>query len=417
MNLILAILLSVVSCFSLFNSFGVDATPALELTEFNTGLTRQFVILIENTDDGLIKVLTDAEEKVIGEVVSPVQRASSIPSRYWGAHYIGACNGSLGGIVYTGGDSIRIRCGPNRKYNLKRPRNWMPSGITIVPFTEEESAVDGDLVVSCPGGEDIFSKWSPYIGNPVYAMEHDGSWSTIDNYFSSTTRSAPEMIMIDVLRPDRKLEYIELENWIKGDVISGQKMEESGKLYVKWNGENRKVIGSVVQRAFAHDQIVGTEYAEVSQISSVAPGEVVLSTSHWYGQIDEEEENLRSGVRIIPINHAKYLRNDPELTDYIRDGSTIIVGAMGVEPIDLGTKEIMDGNELRNPPIMGLPPLFNGFIRPRFEQSDYSSSFHYYISDDFGRSWRSTSQIIDQLDEDGTSRVKYWTNIRIFIGR
>ena len=86
MNLILAILLSVVSCFSLFNSFGLDALPAPELTEFNTGLARQFVILIENTDDGLIKVLTDAEEKVIGEVVLPVQRASSIPSRYWGAH-------------------------------------------------------------------------------------------------------------------------------------------------------------------------------------------------------------------------------------------------------------------------------------------------------------------------------------------
>ncbi len=417
MNLIISVVVTIVSCFSVFFSFGVEAMPAPELAEFDTGFVRQFVILIENKEKGYIRVLTDANEEVIAEVVSPVNNASSIPNSFWDAHYIGACNGSLGGIVYTGGDSIRIRCGPDRKFNFTKPRNWMPSGITIVPFTENNDEAEGKLVVSCPGGEDIFSKWSPYVGNPVYAMEYDGSWSTIDKYFSSTTRKAPELIMIDVLKPDYDLEYVEIENWIEGDVISGQEMDQSGKVYIKREDENRREIGSVVQRAFAHDQIIGTEYAEVSQVSSVSPAELVLSTSHWFAKIDEGEEHLRSGIRIMPINHAKFLRNDPELKDFIKDGSTIIIGAKGVEPIDLGTKEIMDGDKVRCPLIMGLPPLFNGFIRPNFEQSDYSSSFYFYVSDDFGRSWRSTSQIIDQLDEDGTSRVQYWTNIRIFVGR
>jgi hypothetical protein len=417
MNIILAILLSIISCFSVSDSFDIDIKPAPELAEFDVGLRRLFVILIENEKDGTIKVLTDGEEIKIGEVVVPVKKASSIPIDLWSSHYIGACNGHKGGVVYSGGDSLRIRCGPDRTYNLKRPRNWMSSGVRIVPFTEEEVAVDGDLVVGCPGGEEIFNEWSPYIGNPVYAMEHNGEWKAIDEYFSSATRPAPKLIMIDVLRPEKKLAYIEFENWIKGDEVKGQIMEQSGNVYVRWKDESRKKIGSVVQKLNSHDNFVGTEYAEIGQVSEVTPGEIVLSTSNWYGFIDDEDELLRGGVRIIPINHAKFMDNTFENSKLIGDNSTLIVGSIGCTPRDLQIKDLLDGDELIIPPFMGLPPLFNGYLRPRFQKSDYTSSFRYYVSDDFGKSWRSTMEVNGKVDEDGTSKVKYWTNIRIMIGR
>ncbi len=404
--------------FSISTSFDIECEKPVSLEEFDVSMSRMFVVLIENEVDGEIKIITDGKSRVVGEVVVPVEKALTIPDELWSAHYIGGSNGSKGGVVYSGGDSIIVRCGPNRSYDLEKPGNWKTSGIKIVPFTEEEVATDGDLVVGCPGGEVIFNEWSPYVGNSVYAMEKNGTWKTLDTYFASSTRTAPKLIMIDVTRPSKKLSYVEFENWTEGETIRGQTMDEPGSVYVRWDGQERKKVGVVLKKLESHENIPGSEYAEIGQVCSVTPGEIILSTSGWYGFIEEDIDGyLRGGVKIIPVNHAIFMDSYIKDSNLIGDGSVMIIGHPDSSKLDLERQSILEDGEIVIPPFMGLPPFFNGFIRPRFEQSDYTSSFRYYVSDDFGRSWRTTSEVNGELDDSGKSRVRYWTNIRIMIGK
>ncbi len=404
---------------SILGAYNVTSEPSQILQSYDTSTVRMFVVTIDNFEGGDVTISTSSSSKWVGDVVVPVDKVKTADDNKWSAHYIGASNKTRGGIVYSGGDSVLIRCGPDRNYNPSKPTDWVPSTIEIKPFTEEENAVEGDLVLSFPGGEGIFNEWSPYLGNSVYAMDGSGKWSTIDTYFTSANRTAPKRFMIDVQKPLEKISYVEIENWVKDQTLKGDVMESNGRVYAKRADGQREHIGNVLQRASTHSNIHGTEYTQIGQLSSTDPGSLILSTSRWYGLIDEKEDSqLRGGIKISALNHARYMTYVQDADDYIGDSSTIVIGSLSSTKEDLVNEEYTSENgDFPKPPMIGLPPIFCGYTRPYFDRDNYGASFHFYVSDDFGRTWRITSEVNGDNTESSESPINYWTNIRIMIGR
>ena len=125
---------------------------------------------------------------------------------------------------------------------------------------------------------------------------------------------------------------------------------------------------------------------------------------------------FEGGVQIIPANHAKYLHYNLDKT-----GLSVAV------PDDSWSCQFCTGKP-QNPsrrrewkllidPIEGLPPIFSGYIRPYFDENNYESSFRFFVSEDFGRTWRTPSEITGVPEAGEKSPVSYWTHVRLMIGK
>ncbi len=414
MGLIELLLVLLMAFTSTTNAYCIKNRTPAELDEFNTQTVRAFAILIDNSEDGAISIIKPGKITEIGAVVRPAFQAERAPDLFWAYHYCGGQNGSKGAVVGAGVNTIDIRCGPNRSYDPQRPNNWLASVISVIPFTEEENATPNDIVVTCPGGSDIFNKWSPFVGNPVYAMDGE-EWISIDSYFTSPTRNAPRMILIDVRKPKLYLPYIEFENWIRGDTIKGETMTDDGGVWIlNQHGEKNK-IARVLQRLESTGLFTGSEYAEVGQVRINTPGLLEISTNRWRGRI--EDPNDRGGVEILADNDAKYLHYNLGYQSIIGGKPYMIIGSLDSQPSDLANPVYTDDNGLLIKPTMGSPPFFNGFIRPHYEIDNFESSFRVFISEDFGRTWRAIPEITGTAQPGEISPVHYWTNIRLMMGR
>jgi len=412
---IISLLLSLLLTFtSTFLAFDVKADPPTELMKYSCSTIRMFTVLINNVESGDIVAIDGALTTVIGHVVKPAKTAKGASDGFWAAHYVGGQNGSKGGICAAAVNAIHIRCGPIRTYDPNKPLNWKPLILSIVPFTEGESANDGDIVVSSPGGSEIFNKWSPYLGNPVYALDNS-NWVTIDTYFENPVRTAPKQILIDVRRPAKRVISIEFENWIKGDLIKGVVMEDYGGIYVEdENGEKTKVA-KVIQRVSSTGRFEGSEYAEIGQVRASHPGVLEMSTTMWRGKV--ENENLRGGIQIIPANHAKFLNWNLNLRYFIGGKSWMIIAPLNSDPDMLNDRRYTIDGKLTYDSLEGMSPIFNSYIRPYFDENDYESSFRFFVSEDFGRNWRQPPEIEGLPPEGEESPVSHWTNIRLMLGR
>jgi hypothetical protein len=409
-----AVLSALLSVLTLFVSFGVKANPPNELGIFDVGTVRMFMLSIENVPNGKIEAIKGGSVSFVGEVIKPAVFAERTPDLLWSYHYCKAQNGSFGAVVGTAVNSIDIRCGPSRIYDPTKPDSWLTSMISIVPFTMEDVATDKDMVVTCPGGSDVFNKWSPYVGSSVYALEND-KWIPITQYFTSPMRGAPARILIDVRSPVKWFPYIEFENWTNGDTIKGETLTSDGGVWVKMPDGERKQIAKVIQRVESTGMFPGSEYAEVGQVRANTPGMIEIATNRWRGKIDDE--NLRGGIEIIAENDAKYIHNNLGLNWIIGGKPYMIIGAMDSSSDDLSNKQYTDDNGLVMTPTIGLPPFFNGYIRPCLEFENFETSFRVFISEDFGRTWRSIPEISGVPENGQPSQVKYWTNIRLMLGR
>lgn len=410
-ELLLALLMAFTST---TNAYGIKCQPVKELEEFETQTVRAFAILIDNSEEGAISIIKPGSITEIGVVVRPAFQAERASDLFWSYHYCGSQNGSKGAVVGTGVNTIDIKCGPKRVYDPLKPNNWLASIISIIPFTEEENATPNDIVVTCPGGSDIFNRWSPFVGSPVYAMDGE-EWVSIDNYFSSPTRSAPRMILIDVRKPKLYLPYVEFENWVRGDTIKGETPEDDGGVWILNQNGERKKVARVLQRLECTGLFPGSEYAEVGQVRINTPGMIEISTNRWKGRI--EDPNERGGIEILADNDAKYLHYNLGFQTIIGGRPYMIIGPLDSQPSDLTNPTYTDDSGLLVKPTMGLPPFFNGFIRPRYEVDNFESSFRVFISEDFGRTWRAMPEISGATPPEEISPVHYWTNIRLMMGR
>lgn len=410
-SLILSMLLSAMT---LFVAFGVKAEPPSELKLFDVPTVRSFVVSIENVEDGAIDVISAGTRTNIGVVVKPVLFAQRASDMLWSYHYCKGQNGSHGAVVGTAVNSIDIKCGPKRDYDPLKPTNWLTSIISIVPFTQEEGALDKDMVVSCPGGSDIFNKWSPFVGSSVYALENE-VWIPISDYFTSPTRPAPKNILIDVRLPKVFYSYIEFENWTKGDTIKGEYMSDDGGVWVKDALGQRRQIAKVLQRVAGTGMFPGSEYAEVGQIRANTPGMIEISTNRWKGRIDDP--TVLGGIQILGENDAKYLHHNLGFTSIIGGKPYMVIGAMNASSTDLFSPEYTDDNGLLMSPTIGLPPFFNGYIRPNLDYDNFETSYRVFISEDFGRTWRSVPEIAGEDDPSQRNPVYHWTNIRLMLGK
>lgn len=409
---IVAVILSIITIFA---SFGVQAKPPEELKMFDIPTARMFMILINNVENGKIEAIRAGKTEYVGDVVVPAKNAERSSDLLWAYHYCRGQNGKYGCVVGTAVDTIDIRCGPDRMYDPLKPHNWLASILSIVPFTKEEEATAKDIVVSCPGGSDIFNKWSPYVGSSVYAMDND-EWIPISQYFSSPTRLAPKKILIDVRAPTQWYPYIEFENWVAGDTIKGETMTTDGGVWVKQSDGERKQIAKVVQRVESTGMFPGSEYAEVGQVRMNTPGMIEISTNRWRGKIDDP--TLLGGFEIIAENDAKFMHNDIGMSWFIGgDKPYMIIAPMDAISADLTNKDYTNDKGLVMSPTIGLPPFFSGFIRPHFEFDNFETSYRVFISEDFGRTWRAVPEINGVPGEGETSPLKHWTNIRLMMGR
>jgi hypothetical protein len=410
MQLLLFLLSLVCAVTTTFQSFDIKAEPPKELEIYNSSTKRMFAVLIENVPDGKVWLIHNSERKEIGEVATPGKFASRASDDFWQSHYLSSQNKSKGCVSLASTNGISVRCGPNRQYDPTKPDNWMASEFKIVPFTTE--VIDSTIAVSSPGGYDLFNDWSPYAGNPVYAFDK-GSWRPIDQYFADPTRQLPEKILIDVLRPTKRIKYIEFENWAVGDVVNGIKMSEPGKVVVMEENDTSQQIAKVLERVATSLPIAGTEYSRLGQISNTDGGILELSTVKWTGKNSDE---FRGGVQITSINHAKYMKQNLGIEDYIGKGKRMIIGPTSSYNEDLKTSYVNETG-LTNEPLEGLPPIFSGYLRCYFDPGNFEDSFRYYVSQDFGKSWRLTNEIPGNSNGSGENEVKYWTHIRLMVGR
>lgn len=406
---LLALLLSVTAT---LKAFDIKADVPPEAKRFDVSTIRLFSVLIDNSAGGKITIYTDGGSREIGEVVTPATQATRASDGFWASHYVCAQNGTKGAIVASAVNAIHMRCGPKRQYDPAKPTNWNASELSIIPFTEEGGT--GDIVVSNPGGYGIFNEWSPYVGNPVYALDR-GSWVPLDSYFTDPTRIPPQFLFIDVRRPRDNVRYIEFENWSKGDVVNGVQMEDYGGIYVMDETEKRYQIGRVLQRATQTGRFIGSEYADIGRVRATHPGVLELSTTRWRGKTDDE--NLRGGVQIVPANHAKYLHYNLGQSWFIGGGAWMIVGPVNSTQEDLKNPSYTEDGKLLIDPIEGLPPIFSGYIRPYFDENNYESSFRFFVSEDFGRTWRTPPEITGVPGAGEKSPVSYWTHIRLMVGK
>lgn len=410
MQLLLLLLSLVLAVTTTFQSFDIKAEPPKELEAYNSSTKRMFAVLIENVPDGKVWVIHNSEKTEIGEVSTPGKYASRASDDFWQSHYLASQNKSRGCVSLASTNGISVRCGPNRQYDPTKPDNWMASEFRIVPFTT--SATDSTITVSCPGGHDLFNDWSPYAGNPVYAFDKN-RWRPIDQYFADPTRQLPEKILIDVLRPEKPIKYIEFENWAVGDVVNGINMTEPGKVLVMDESDASHQIAKVLERAKTSLPIVGTEYARLGQISCTNGGTLELSTVGWTGK---NEDEFRGGVQITTLNHAKFMKNYFGIQGFIGEGKRMIIGPISSYKDDLETKYANEEG-LINEPLEGLPPIFGGYLRCYFDPSNFEDSFRYYVSQDFGKSWRLTNEVPGTINGGNENEVKYWTHIRLMVGR
>ncbi len=399
---------------STFLSFGTKSTPPKELSQFNVPTVRMFLVLIENYNQGKVWAIDGGTKTYICDVVKPATSAQRASDGFWAAHYVRSQTGAYGCVAATAVNAIHLRCGPSRIYDPKKPNDWLASEISIIPFTELENAGTSQLVVSSPGGNEIFNNWSPYVGNPVYAYDKN-KWVPLDEYFLGSTRSAPKDILIDVRRPTKHPRYIEFENWTKGDTIKGVTMGECGGVFLLDDENNRVQVAKVLQRVTQTGRFIGSEYADTGQVRANHGGVLDLSTSRWRGKI--ADENLRGGVQIIPANHAKYLHYNLGQNWFIGGGAWMIIGPLSSSPEDLLNSQYTNDVGLLIEPLEGAPPLFSSYIRPYLDQGDYESSFRFYISEDFGRTWRSPPEVEGVPLPGEVSPVSYWTHIRLELGR
>ncbi len=437
-NLIL-ILFLLISC-STYLRADLTLAPAntinnrlpLEVTNENSPkFNLEFEVEIENIPSGTIKkIFPNNEEIIIGKVLRPGKQLK-IMNHFWAGHYLRAVESDgVSCVTAVGVNAIHFRVGDNAEtYNPEFPEIWHPRIFDLAPYdifsnTMEKFLDPAVIYTDIPGGEKIFGgDATPYPGNPVFYLNNNNEWETLDYYFRGNyEKELPIKIKFKVFKPvtnDGFPTYIEFENWARGDKIHDFEMANNGRVMLCYPNKEPQKIATVVKRVSKTGRFIGSEYAIPGTIRATHGGVICLSTSPKNGFLRYSHHELRGGIQIIPVNHAKYLyynklnpftfypqymiiANTNDEIDILKEKNYTITETYSKINNAENNYQVEKIFLASNPFWEGVAPLFALYLKP-------SPKAYFIISTDFGITWQTCPEI------SGISNIPdNWTNIRIY---
>lgn len=199
--------------------------------------------------------------------------------------------------------------------------------VSIIPmrtYVAASGGMDTSFIIEGEGGLGLWGEWSPYVGNPVYAINAAGIPVPFNDPRLLEHAKAVE---IRVFAPDDGIEYFEIENRLQGRAW-----------YHTPYGDHDFAV--VLQPVKSTGRFEGTVFEGRGMVRANHPGVVCISTS---------DRGHVGGFQIVPRNHTF----SAELQKTRRMSQYIVL--RGVEWEDL----------------TGQPPFFRGTVRPG-DESDPS---------------------------------------------
>ncbi len=178
------------------------------------------------------------------------------------------------------------------------------------------------IFTDIPAGRLLFgSEYAPRLGNAVYISKNNYLIRLPSDY----TPRIGDLLVVASLRPAKELTELRFVN------------RAGGLAFAAFSDGTARCIGCVERPVGATGRFGGSQYAGRGEVRANHPGVLCISTSQP-GEI--------GGFQIIPSVHAR----EPNL-DYV----------WGIIPAWMVVKPLLPSG----PSQEGLPPLFQGHIRPR----------------------------------------------------
>lgn len=291
-------------------------------------------VRIHNTRGGLIEGSRDsgANWETIGHILLPVAKVN--PNAYLAAKYA-----QTGTIAATAVNAMHIKAGYNQAQ--KRGIIWslIPSADTAAGRISMQSEIGGsagkalasNAAVSpdaaartdIPGGTGLFGGlWTPFVGSSVW-LDNNGTLAQVTEGY---VPKAGDVWQIIIEQPRRYPTSITFEN------------RPDGLVTAEYRGQTAQPIAKVIRPVGGIGRFIGSYFSEVGRVRANHPGVIDLSTSH-VGRV--------GSFQIVPEQHAREYALPFTIPQYLI-----------VAPLE-GQHE-----------LEGTPPLFYGYIRPRFELND-----------------------------------------------
>ena len=191
--------------------------------------------------------------------------------------------------------------------------------MSIVPSVTFANApgYDTSFVIEGIGGEGLWGEYSPFVGSPVYILNQIGMpvlFNNIQLYQYATA------MQVRVYRPEREIEYFEIENI------------EFGRAWFHDGVEDHQ-FAIVESPVSGTGRFEGTLYQGRGLVRANHPGVICISTS---------EKREIGGFQIIPLGHTY----SSEMQRMRRMHQYIVLRGVNFED------------------LTGQPPFFRGYVRP-----------------------------------------------------
>jgi hypothetical protein len=295
------------------------------LAEVNEPTIEIARVRLQNIKNGVIEGSRD-EGKTwtpIGHILVPCLKVND--QGYNASRY-----GPAGTVVATAVNAIHLKAGFNTKANKGiiwslAPLAETPAGkFSLQSEVSPQSAAFTDI----PGGSGLFGgPFTPFLENPIFLdNDRNGNLTPLPTGY---VPKGGDTWIIQIKRPRHYPREIIFENRF------------GGLITLQYRGEEPKVIGQVLRPVVGVGRFVGSFFSEVGRLRANHNGVVDISTS---------PRGAVGSFQIVPANHAM----SPE-THYIREQTQWMV---------VGPVSALD------PSPEGIAPLFNRFLRPRYDTSD-----------------------------------------------
>ncbi|HEY0076788.1 MAG TPA: hypothetical protein VGB77_22075 [Abditibacteriaceae bacterium] len=290
-------------------------------------------VRIHNTRGGLIEGSRDGGQnwETVGHIVLPVAKVN--PNAYLAAKYA-----QTGSVAATAVNAMHIKAGFNQAQ--KRGIIWslIPSADTAAGRISMQSEIgspgkalaanaavspDAAARTDIPGGTGLFGgAWTPFVGSSVW-LDAKGTLTQVSDGY---VPKAGDVWQILIEQPRRYPTSITFENRTDGLVTA------------EYRGQAPQPIARVIRPVGGVGRFIGSYFSEVGRVRANHPGVIDLSTSNT-GRV--------GSFQIVPEQHAREYGVPFTIPQYLI-----------LAPLEGG------------PELEGTPPLFYGYIRPRFELND-----------------------------------------------
>ncbi len=291
-------------------------------------------VRIHNERGGLIEASRDGggHWETFGHVLLPCAKVNS--NAYLAAKYA-----PIGSIAATAVNAVHLKAGQNNVQNRGVIWSLIPSADDAAGRVSLQSEVGGsadkalaanaavspDAAVrtDIPGGTGLFGGlWTPFVGSRVQ-LDKDGTLAPIQDGYVPRVGDVWQIL---IEQPVRYPSTITFEN------------KNNGRVTAEYRDEEPKDIAKVIRPVGGIGRFVGSYFSEVGRVRANHCGVIDLSTSAL-GRV--------GSFQIVPEHHAREYAVPFQIPQYLI-----------IAPLD------------GQPELEGTPPLFYGFIRPRFELND-----------------------------------------------